>query len=263
MSDRATSALRDEFAETFKDADVAKAYGFRLPYPEGLFIGLARRLPANCRRVVDLGCGTGDLSLPFASQVDHIDAVDFSDAMLKAARAARGQHSARISWHHSSVEDFNFRPPYGLAMAGESLHWFDLPVLLPRLAGVLCSGAVLAIISRVADVPWSDFYARVAPKYSMSNFVAPQDIVQDIIGKGLAREIERFTVGPHTVTQTIDDYIRLQHSGASFAAFRMGAARAQEFDVLLRESLAPFAQGDLVSYEFSARAVLVIPLARG
>jgi 2-polyprenyl-3-methyl-5-hydroxy-6-metoxy-1,4-benzoquinol methylase len=146
MSDPDEAELRIEHAATFKDADVAAAYRYRLPYPAGLFPRLASYLPAGCERVVDLGCGTGDLSRPLAQYVAEIDAVDFSPEMLEVAKGLLGGDSQRIRWHQAPVEEFAYVPPYGLATAGESLHWFDLSVLVPRLAAVLCPGGMLAVV---------------------------------------------------------------------------------------------------------------------
>jgi hypothetical protein len=86
--------------------------------------------------------------------------------------------------------------------------------------------------------------------------------VRDLVDCNLAREVERFTIGPETAEQSIDDYVLLQHSGASFAAFRMGDSRVREFDETLREALLPYASGERVTYQFSALAVLMVPLSR-
>ena len=55
--------------------------------PDEVFEILEARMPAEPRRVLELGCGTGDLTLQLARRVDRLDAVYFSEAMLAVARS--------------------------------------------------------------------------------------------------------------------------------------------------------------------------------
>jgi ubiquinone/menaquinone biosynthesis C-methylase UbiE len=73
---------------------------------------------------VDLGCGTGDISRLLAPFVEHVDAVDVSQEMIEAGKKAPGGDSRKLAWHLASAEEFHYRGPYGLAVAGESVHWF-------------------------------------------------------------------------------------------------------------------------------------------
>jgi ubiquinone/menaquinone biosynthesis C-methylase UbiE len=43
-------------------------------------------IPPNCRRLLDLGCGTGRLTRAIAQRVGEVTAVDFSSEMLRVAR---------------------------------------------------------------------------------------------------------------------------------------------------------------------------------
>jgi ubiquinone/menaquinone biosynthesis C-methylase UbiE len=54
-------------------------------------------IPANCRRLLDLGCGTGRLTRAMAPRVEQVTAVDFSSEMLRIARA-RSAPRANISY---------------------------------------------------------------------------------------------------------------------------------------------------------------------
>jgi SAM-dependent methyltransferase len=44
-------------------------------------------VPANCRRLLDLGCGTGRLTRAMAPRIEQVTAVDLSSEMLRVARA--------------------------------------------------------------------------------------------------------------------------------------------------------------------------------
>src|SRR5262245_6190915 len=47
---------------------------------------LVRLLPAACRSALDVGCGTGSLSLAMANRVDHLVGIDLSPEMIRVAR---------------------------------------------------------------------------------------------------------------------------------------------------------------------------------
>ncbi len=73
---RKPRGLGREYGAQFGDPSVAAAYPSRPPYPPELFeilLGLIRDEP---RVVLDLGCGTGDISRPLAPHVSPIDAAD-------------------------------------------------------------------------------------------------------------------------------------------------------------------------------------------
>src|SRR6185436_4847680 len=53
------------------------------PY-DGMLMSL---IPSGCRRLLDLGCGTGRLTLTMAQYADQVTAVDNSPEMLRVARA--------------------------------------------------------------------------------------------------------------------------------------------------------------------------------
>jgi SAM-dependent methyltransferase len=182
-------------AGAFQDADVAAAYRHRPPYPDALVRALAGAVVGSPRRVLDLGCGPGDISRPLSSYVDHIDAVDISREMLEAGRSASGGDSAKIIWHQSTAEDFEIRGRYGLVVAAESLHWMDLPLLLPRLAAGLEQGATLAFVSREERAPWDEAFYKVIPEYSMSASYAPRDLVAEIEAAGLGARAGALTFG--------------------------------------------------------------------
>ena len=57
-------------------------------------------------RVLDVGCGPGTLALPLAPQVNHISAIDFSQAMLQElAKRQQQQGINNISSYHASWDD--------------------------------------------------------------------------------------------------------------------------------------------------------------
>jgi ubiquinone/menaquinone biosynthesis C-methylase UbiE len=47
---------------------------------------LLRALPAQCERVLDLGCGKGEFAIRLAERAGRVDAVDRSAEMIETAR---------------------------------------------------------------------------------------------------------------------------------------------------------------------------------
>jgi ubiquinone/menaquinone biosynthesis C-methylase UbiE len=128
-------SLGEQFAARFQDQSVVDRYHLRPTYPSEIFAFLNELIVDEPRTVLDVGCGSGNLARPLAAYVERIDAVDISRPMLERARALPGGDSPKIRWLHGRAEDVELQPPYVLITAGESLHWMDWGVVLPRLHG--------------------------------------------------------------------------------------------------------------------------------
>ena len=146
--------LGSEYGAQFRDASVARGYRARPPYAPAVFPFLARLRSNDSEPVLELGSGTGDLTLGLAEYLAHVDAVEPAPAMLAVARErAAGPPGERIAWHNCSAEDFPFGGPYSLIAAAESLHWMEWSVVLPRVWASLAEGGFLAIVGRRRRFP--------------------------------------------------------------------------------------------------------------
>ena len=92
--------LGSAYAAQFEDETIASAYHTRPPYPPALFEMLARLQPAR-GRILDLGCGTGDIALGLISHAERVDALDPSAAMLRVARSRPSASDPRLRWIES------------------------------------------------------------------------------------------------------------------------------------------------------------------
>src|SRR5690242_5932574 len=117
--------LGPEYGAQFEDASVAAAYRTRLAYPQSFFDLVAKLHAPGARRILELGSGTGDVTLGIADQCERVDAVESSASMLAIARQREGGVDQRIKWIHARAEDAPFDGPYTLAVAAESLHWME------------------------------------------------------------------------------------------------------------------------------------------
>jgi len=130
-----------------------------------------RRLASTARgRVLELGCGTGRVSLPLARAGVPLVGVDRSAAMLDIAkqRAVKGARRARaIQFVRSDIRQLPFADsafamalaPYGLLQS--LLTDGDLVATLAAVARVLRRGATFGV-DLVPDVPrWREYRNRV------------------------------------------------------------------------------------------------------
>lgn len=87
------------------------------------------------RRVLDLGCGPGDITFKFAVAFQEaiIDAVDGSKEMLDFAKKLledRSELQNNIYYFHSMLHDFNSSNKYDLIYSNSLLHHLPDPMVL-------------------------------------------------------------------------------------------------------------------------------------
>ena len=98
-------------------------------------------------RILDLGCGTGELTADAHRRLQARSTlgVDASPAMLEKALPLAGDGLAFRRADIATFEDPG-GPGYDLVLANASLHWLpDHPALLARLARLLAPGGQLAV----------------------------------------------------------------------------------------------------------------------
>jgi ubiquinone/menaquinone biosynthesis C-methylase UbiE len=138
---------RESRRTTFNE--VAELYDRARPsYPDELFADLAEfaRTGPGCR-VLEIGCGTGQITLPLASQDCAIVALDIGERMAAIAR----QKIAPYPEAQVIVADFDEWPlppePFDLVVSASAFHWIDPAIRTQKCARSLRSGGALAIIS--------------------------------------------------------------------------------------------------------------------
>ena len=252
--------LTSHNAAAFQLDGVVRHYHLRTPYPGALPLFLRTLCTAPRPIVLELGTGTGTIARGLAEHVERVDAVDLSPAMLARARELSSDRYPNIRWIEAPAESAPLDGPYALAVAGDSLHWMDWDVTLPRLAGALAPDAVLAIVHAVIpSPPWSSELSQLFAKYSVIPESKPLDLIEEIARLGLFEVRGRTVVGPEAFERTIEQYVDALHSTASLPRERLGNARANEFDNEVRRLLREHGVGEVVSLEASAEVTWGIP----
>ncbi len=101
------------------------------------------------RTAVDIGCGTGQLTLPLARRAGRVVAIDpLEDMLTLGAETARAAGLTNIFWvqgDSSALRDL-VQPGAHVATFAASFHWMDRPAVLESLDSVLASGGSVVVI---------------------------------------------------------------------------------------------------------------------
>jgi ubiquinone/menaquinone biosynthesis C-methylase UbiE len=132
---------------------------YRLGYPKELFDELIGAFELNkSKRVLDIGCGTGQLALPLAQYVKEVVGLDIERDMLEEAeRQADAHNISNIRWVHERAEDIpDALGKFHLSTMGTSFHWMEQEIVLRRIYNVTERGGGVAIISNKGLSAWTD-----------------------------------------------------------------------------------------------------------
>jgi SAM-dependent methyltransferase len=242
--------LNPKYGAQFADRGVVDAYRHRPPYPAQVYAVLERLLVDVPRRVLELGCGLGEVARNLVTRAEAVDAVDPSEAMIAAARRLPGGDDPRLRWFNCTAEQFDYRAPYALVVAADSLHWMDWDVVLPAMGRPLSTHGTLALLNRrFDDVPWWEQVKPWIPVYSTNQDYQPCTLVDELIKRRLFVVEDQVITLSEPFRQSIEDYVESWHSRNGFSRERMDPARALEFDAKLRGIVAGFAEDGMLTYD--------------
>jgi SAM-dependent methyltransferase len=153
---------QERYAGTFDR--VADDYARERPaYPEEL----VERACAGAGHVLEVGCGTGQLTAAIAARGIAVHAIDPAPNMLRLAARIAG-----ATFEQTRFEDFAPDTRYDAVLSASAFHWVDPHVSWDRAAAVLKPGGRLALMQYVSlandetadyDAAMADALARVAP----------------------------------------------------------------------------------------------------
>lgn len=130
---------------SFKDHFSASSAGYavyRPTYPRELVDYLAG-LCADTDVALDVGCGTGQLSVLLAGRFQRVSATDASAQQIEKAEPHERVEYRVAQAENSGLADHSV----DLITAAQAAHWFDLPAFYAEARRVGKVGAVLALIS--------------------------------------------------------------------------------------------------------------------
>lgn len=253
----------DDYASRFKNRSLAETYELRPPYPGETYRIILSLLGESRGRVLDVGCGTGKIARTLVEHVDSVDAVDFSQEMIRVGKSlANGDHP-NLRWINGAVEDVRLYPPYDMVVAGASIHWMEWNIVFSRFKEVLTTDGYLVIINgdRPVRAPWHDAELALIRKYSTNKHYKQIDLVQELTDRGHIHLIGDKRTTPVNFSQLLTDYVQSFHSRQSLSKEDMGAENVKVFDTELSQILSDFVDADgLLSFQLETRMTWGIPL---
>jgi ubiquinone/menaquinone biosynthesis C-methylase UbiE len=98
--------------------------------------------------VVEVGCGTGKLTVSLAERGLHVDAIDPGPEMVAVARRRLGE--ATVRFHLGRFEDVELPAGrYGALFSATAFHWVDPAVGWAKAARLLRPGGIIALLAYV------------------------------------------------------------------------------------------------------------------
>lgn len=205
--------------------DVAELYDRARPsYPAEVFDDLvALAKPPNRARIVEIGCGTGQATLPLARRGYRITAVELGEQLASVARRNLARFPS-VEIVHADFETWQpARAEFDVVAAFTAFHWLAATVRYAKAASLLHGGGMLAVVTTDHVLPpdGDDFflevqadYEAVVPDDPSTRAGAPRhpdaslDLSDEIAASGFFRN-----VGARrrlwNVTYSADEYIRL------------------------------------------------------
>jgi ubiquinone/menaquinone biosynthesis C-methylase UbiE len=114
------------------------------PAPVAAFIAATARLGQGAA-VLEIGCGTGQLTERLAGSGFRLTAIDIGPALIAAAR--QRIPDADVSFQVTSFEDLNVADAsFDLVVSGAAFHWIDPEIAFSKSARLLRSGGWLELL---------------------------------------------------------------------------------------------------------------------
>ncbi|GER91367.1 hypothetical protein KDW_55290 [Dictyobacter vulcani] len=220
------SHLGLKYAEQFQDRSIVDVYHHRPVYADEAIKKLAELVTDEPRSVLDVGCGTGDLARRLINEVERVDAVDFSQAMLEKGRSLPNGDHPGLHWLYGRVEDVSLQPPYALITAGESLHWMEWDIVCPLFERLLTPHGYLAIAGRSSEKnPWDEKLLTLINEFSTNKEYRSYDLIDELEQRHLFEVRGSFVAAPVSYIQSEEAYIQSYHSRNGLSRERMGKRR--------------------------------------
>ena len=252
----------DDYASRFKNRSLAETYELRPPYPEETYRILLNLLGESRGKVLDAGCGPGKIARTLVDHVEGVDAVDFSEEMIRVGKSLVNGNHPNLRWINGPVEEVQLYPPYDMITAGASIHWMEWSVVFPRFKEGLTTDGHLVIIDgdRPVKSPWHDAELSLIHKYSTNRHHERIDLIQELVDRGHLHLIGDKKTAPVSFSQSPADYVQSFHSRESMSKEHMGEENVREFDAELSDILSDYVDEGLLSFQLEARVTWGKPL---
>ncbi|WP_152394872.1 class I SAM-dependent methyltransferase [Paenibacillus guangzhouensis] len=223
---------------------------YRPLYPASLIRHLVDKFALDGEgRLLDLGCGTGQLVLRFQDWFEDIVGIDPEPEMLEEARRLSLEHRvSHVQWLEGKAEDrAGDLGSYRLVTIAKAFHWMDRETVLDLMYRHTVDRGGIAIIGNDSEkhepLPWQLKVNEVVAKWlgkerraGNSTYQPPTERFEDTLAKSRYQNIEKHVLPPYAVKWTTESIIGNLYS-TSFGARRFFGDDLERFEDELRSAL--------------------------
>lgn len=193
-------------------------------------------IPQNAQ-ALEIGCGTGQATRPFAQRGYNILCLDIGADLLAIAAQNLSEYP-NVRFKNIAFEQWSAQVgQYHLIYSATAFHWIPREIGYPKSALSLRPGGALAIFSNMHPRPFTDFFLEVQPIYKehvpewqepqvgLLTEVEIQSQLEYIRSTGLFASVAAYTY-PWTRTYTTTDYLRLLNTYSNHRSLEEGRRRS-------------------------------------
>jgi len=163
--------------------------------------------PRPNMRIVDLGCGTGELTRELH---EHLGAAETLGIDSSSSMLAKATPSANLHFQLGDIATFKSDRPFDLIFSNAALHWLpDHEALFTRLVSLLAPNGQLAVqMPANHDHPSHRIAAELATSFGIEprtvNILPPEGYAALLHRLGFTRQHVRLQVYGHVLPSTAD-----------------------------------------------------------
>jgi SAM-dependent methyltransferase len=249
-------------------ADTASFYArYRREYPDELIARLLQLTGATPGRLLDLGCGTGQLILRLAGFFEHAVGIDPEPDMLRQAkRAARQRGVSNVEWMTGSARELRQLQPalgrFDLVTIGTAFHFMEPIATLSELQRIAADGVVAVAYNGSPMWLHPDTWAKALRSVLETRLGQLDDV--DFTAEALSAaeaamhdlgytEIERWE---RTYVETIDPDFVVGHILSATSTDQIPSTHRPQFAREVRSAITAVAPSGTISETVSVRAII-------
>lgn len=181
---------------------------YRPGYPQELFDLVIDRFGLDgTGRMLDLGCGTGQMILPLAGHVAEVIGMDPEPEMLaEARRVVQASGITNVGWLEGGSDDIDRLAsqlsPLRLVTMGRSFHWMDAEATIQSLGRVVHPGGGVVITGDGCglwngELPWQQAVSETVREFlgerrrAGSSYTTKTEVRWELLLPGIAAPMFR------------------------------------------------------------------------
>ncbi|MCA0970239.1 class I SAM-dependent methyltransferase [Halobacillus litoralis] len=244
--------------ELFKGA--APYYAkYRPVYPSSLIRAVVKRFSLDgSQHLLDIGCGTGQLTVRFAGWCERITAIDQDSGMIKeAVRIHNELRTGKIDWQQETLSSYlsqNKDQLFDLVLMAKSFHWMDRQETLNQLYPHIRRGGGVMVVGTIqsSEEPdlWKEAFNQIVKNWYGSERKAGITTYSHPV-KGHAQvieeshfELERHTFSDFNIDWTIESLLGHLYS-TSYGLRSFLGESVDDFEKEVEEALLTYDPGGI------------------